>query len=45
MRCNEIQGAPGVENAEATSLASGRNADGSDASSFFADQGDHSTKA
>ena len=37
MRCNEIQGAPGVENAEATSLASGRNADGSDARYFFPD--------
>jgi len=37
VRCNEIQGAQGVENAEATSLASGRNADGSDARYFFAD--------
>ena len=37
MLCNEIQGAQGVENAEATSLASGRNADGSDARYFFAD--------
>ena len=37
MRCNEIQGAQGVENAEATSLASGRTADGSDARYFFAD--------
>jgi len=37
VRCNEIQAAQGVENAEATSLASGRNADGSDASYFFPD--------
>ena len=37
MRCNEIQGAKGVENAEVTSLASGRNADGSDTRYFFAD--------
>jgi len=37
VRCNEIQGAQGVENAVATSLASGRNADGSDARYFFAD--------
>jgi len=37
VRCNEIQGAQGVENAEATSLASGRNADRSDARYFFAD--------
>ena len=37
VRCNEIQGAQGVENAEAMSLASGRNADGSDARYFFAD--------
>jgi len=36
---NEIQGAQGVENAEATSLASGRNANGSDARYFFADEG------
>jgi len=37
VRCNEIQGAHGVENAEATSVASGRNADGSDARYFSAD--------
>jgi len=37
VRCNEIQGAQGVENAEATSLASGRNIEGSDARYFFAD--------
>ena len=37
MRCNEIQWAQGVENAEATSLASGRTADGSDTRYFFAD--------
>ena len=37
MRCKENQGAPGVENAEATSPPSGRNADGSDARYFFAD--------
>jgi len=39
VRCNEIQGAEGVETAEATSLASGRNADGSDTRYFFADDG------
>jgi len=42
VRCNEILGAQGVENAEATSLASGRNANGSDARYFFADvAGEH----
>ena len=44
MRWKEIQGAQGVENAEATSLASGRNADGSDARYFFVDASDHSMR-
>ena len=37
MRWNEIQGAQGAGNANATSLASGRNGDASDARYFFAD--------
>ena len=37
MRCNEIPGVQGVEHAEATLLASGRNADRSDARYFSAD--------
>ena len=38
VRCDEIQGAQGAENVEATSLASGRNADISDARYIFADE-------
>ena len=37
VRCDEIQGALGAGNIEVTSLASGRNADISDARYFFAD--------
>ena len=37
MRWNEIQGPQGAGNAKATSLASGRNGDASDARYFFAD--------
>ena len=37
VRCDEIQGAQGAENVEGTSLASGRNADVSDARYFLAD--------
>ena len=39
VRCDQIQGAQGAGNVEATSLASGRNADVSDARYFFADEG------
>jgi len=42
-RCNKIQGAQGVENAEATSLASGRNADESDARYCFTDEASRTT--
>jgi len=37
-RCNASQDAQGAWDAENTSLASGRNADGSDAGSVFADE-------
>ena len=37
VRCDEIHGAQGAGNVEATSLASGRNADVPDARYFFAD--------
>jgi len=42
---NEIQGAQGVENAEAMLLASGRQADRSDARYFFADVGINPTQS
>ena len=40
VRCDEMQGAKGTGNVEATSLASGRNANVSDAGYFFADEQD-----